>query len=384
MERKIKVAVIFGGMSSEHEVSIASALNVIGAINKDKYDVIKIGITKTGQWISGDHAIHYLASKGEQALLPAGLDKLVDEAKRFGWDSDSTVEITETANISGSMLPTKVVVSNSDKVGKVKLSEVDVVLPIVHGATGEDGAIQGFCKLANIPVVGCEILASAVAYDKIIANQIFDAVGIEHAPWLWFTKQEIFQNISEISDRIDEKLGSYPVFTKPANSGSSIGICKVHNRSELVPALELACKYDRRVVIEKGLNGRELEIAVLGEDQIFVSKVVAEIIPAHEFYDYESKYIESGSKTIVPANVPKSVIDRMAEAAKKAFRAIDGRGMARIDFFWSESDDKVYLNEINTIPGFTKISMYPVLMEKSGIPYSELIERLICDALRQR
>lgn len=250
-----------------------------------------------------------------------------------------------------------------------------MVFPVLHGCNGEDGTIQGLFELAGIPYVGCGVLASAVGMDKIYAKIIFEKAGIPQADYLYFTRKEIYGDVEGVVDKIEEKF-SYPVFVKPSNAGSSVGVSKAHDKNELKEALIYAARYDRKVLIEEFINGREVECAVLGNDDP-VASTVGEIIPGNEFYDYKAKYIDNTSKIKIPADLPEETVEQIRNYAVKAFKALDCSGLARVDFFVHKETGKVYINEINTMPGFTSISMYPMLWEESGISYPELIEKLI-------
>lgn len=347
MEKK-KVLVIFGGMSTEHEVSRVSASSVLYNINKEKYEIGVIGIDKEG---------NFLEYTGDYSNIPDN-----------NW-KEYTREIVD-------------VVSH--------IKQYDVAFPVLHGLYGEDGTIQGLFELLKIPYVGCKVLASSVAMDKIYTKIVLDRAEIKQTPSVYVKVEQdklvlVTDNFEEITDEkivlenIEAILG-YPLFIKPSNSGSSVGVCKAKNREELVSGINEAKKYDRKLLIEKGINCREIECAVLEQDGIVKASILGEILPAGEFYSYESKYEDENSGAIIPAALDETTSDFIRNTAIKAFKAIDGAGLSRVDFFVDKDTGDIYLNEINTLPGFTSISMYPKLWEKTGIPYSELLDVLIDNA----
>ncbi len=357
MKKKQRIGILFGGRSGEHEVSLRSAASILKAIDKKKYDVLPIGITKQGQWLSAGGAQALLAGESKQPLqLSAGAD-LVHQ--------------------SGNLTQT-----------------VDVVFPVLHGTFGEDGTIQGLFELADIAYVGSGVLGSAAGMDKDVMKKLFAAAGLPQTPHLALTRSE-WKADPKRCTRLIEKALQYPVFVKPANLGSSVGISKVHDRSELAAAMDLAAGFDRKLVIEQGVGGpgakpRELEVAVLGNDSPEAS-VVGEIVPNKEFYDYESKYADSPddpSVPIIPAKLTAAEVKEIRAMAVAAFRACDCAGLARVDFLMEPARKgkkaRIYLNEINTMPGFTSISMYPKLWEASGLPYKKLIDRLIALAVERQ
>lgn len=350
--KKLRVGVIFGGRSGEHEVSLVSATSIINALDKEKYDIVPIGITQDGRWVSSGRALHLLKSK----------DGLAQEPERF--------LVPE---------PNRQALISADGAGSAQLV-VDVIFPVVHGRYGEDGALQGLLELANIPYVGAGVLASAVGMDKVVQKQLFERAGLRVPPHVWFTAGKCKKDPKKVIAVTERKL-RYPVFVKPANTGSSVGISKAHSRAELGAAIAYACEYDLKVIIEQGVrNAREIECAVLGNDEPVVS-VPGEIIPSNEFYDYDAKYVDGKSQAIIPAKLPKKVAVQVQRVALAAYAIVDCAGMARVDFFVTKKANIVYLNEVNTIPGFTSISMYPKLWEASGISYSELLDRLIALAI---
>lgn len=351
---KLRVGVIFGGRSGEHQVSLVSATSVIVALDKSKYDVVPIGITPEGRWISSDAALALLKSGSGYENEPERF--LIPEPNR-----QSLVQLHEKAD---------------------PLLKLDVVFPVVHGTYGEDGTLQGLLELANMPYVGAGVLASAVGMDKIIQKQLHKQAGLPIVKYVWFLSADCVASPKKIASSVERSL-KYPVFVKPANTGSSVGIVKAHNRGELLEGLAIASGFDRKVIVEQGIkNVREIEISVIGNDYPEAS-VAGEIIPSNEFYDYDAKYVDGKSTAIIPAKLPAGVLKKLQKLAIKAFTTLDGAGMARVDFFVVKKSNAIYLNEINTIPGFTSISMYPKLWEASGIPYPALLDRLITLALER-
>lgn len=359
MRRKIRVGVLFGGQSSEHEVSLASARSVISAIDPDKYEVVPIGITRQGAW---------LASGDPMAALRAGIDPaslpLLESVLASDPTGEGKAELVQLAPAEGNG-------ALSAEMGK----PLDIIFPVLHGPFGEDGTVQGMLELRGVPYVGSGVLGSAVGMDKAAMKGLFIAAGLPVAPYLLVTRAEWRRAPEEVQLRAESML-SYPIFAKPANMGSSVGVSKVHGPSEFAEAVELAARYDRRILLEQGLDARECECAVLGNDDPQAS-VVGEVIPGNEFYDYRAKYVDDNSDLVIPANLPDKVSQEVRRLSVEAFKAVDAAGMARVDFFVARDMSKIWLNEINTIPGFTRISMYPKLWEASGLPYSSLITRLI-------
>ncbi len=350
---KLKVAVIFGGVSNEHDVSLISATNIISSIPADKYEVIPIGITKKGRWF------YY---PGDISLISSGT-----------WETNPDC-------VPCAILPDPIyggIVKFVD--GNMTVLKVDVVFPAVHGKNCEDGTLQGLLKLSGIPFVGSSCLASACCMDKAVTHIILEQCGIKMAKWCLTSRSELGK-IDEVATEISAKLG-YPLFVKPANSGSSIGVNKASDFEELKNAIKLASTHDKKVIVEETIVGREVECAVLGNENPFASGV-GEIVAQNEFYDYDSKYILSGSEVIISSDIPAEAVAKIRENAIKAYTALGCEGLSRIDFFYCENGD-VYLNEINNLPGFTPISMYPKLMEKMGISQPELIDRLITLALEK-
>lgn len=347
MQGKKTVAVIFGGQSSEHEVSRTSAMLMLRALDPEKYQVLPIGITKEGQWRIYTGPIEHIET-GEWEKYGVAVCLSPDATKKC---------FLKIVN------------------GMVKEIPVDVVIPVLHGAWGEDGTIQGLLELAQIPYVGCGVLASAVSMDKVFTKMIAKAARIPQAKYLWFYKSDLAERREKVMEQVERKLG-YPCFVKPSNAGSSVGISKAKSREELSRALDLAASYDRKVIVEEAIDAREFECAVLGNDVPVVSGV-GEILAAAEFYDYDAKYHNSDSRTVIPAELESEKVEKMRRIAKKIFRAVDGSGLARVDFFVDKKTGAVLFNELNTMPGFTPISMYPMLWVQAGMTETELMDRFI-------
>ena len=356
MTEKLRVGVIFGGQSGEHEVSLVSAQGIMSAMDKEKYEIIPIGITKGGRWLTSGEPMKLLQAGGPDAdaeQAEPGARELVVRGRR-----DLVPGTRETG-----------------------FPQVDVVFPVLHGPYGEDGTVQGLLELADIPYVGAGVLGSALGMDKIAMKAVFASHGLPVVEHVALKRKDWERDPEAMMELIEKELG-YPCFVKPANLGSSVGISKVHEPSELAPALALAARYDRRMLAERAVNAREIEVSVLGNDEPIAS-LPGEIVPSREFYDYIAKYVDDTSELIIPANLPPEITRRIQELAVVAFLAVDCAGMARVDFFLDKDTGELYVGELNTIPGFTPISMYPKLWEASGISYSELIDRLIELALER-
>ena len=351
---KIKVAVIFGGKSNEHDVSVVSAAHVIKSIPKDKYKVICIGITKKGHWVK------YM---GDVEDIPTG---------KWAEHSDNVPCVLSPDPLHKGFLA----IGEDGKVSQVK---VDCIFPVLHGKNGEDGTIQGLFDLAEIPYVGCDLISSANCMDKELTHTILEAHGIKTAKWCAMLESEL-DVLDEKCDQMEKEL-TYPMFVKPANCGSSVGISKVTNKQELKAGIKTAFSHDKKVVVEQGVTGIECEVAVMGNSKPFAS-TVGEIQAANEFYDYEAKYQNSESKTIIPATFSDNAIDAVRQQAIKAYKAMGCCGLARVDFFLCDNDT-IILNEINTLPGHTPISMYPQLMAHEGISFEEQEDKLIKLALER-
>ena len=341
---KTKLGLIFGGMSTENEVSVMSANSILQNLNKDKYEIYPIYITKEGDW--------------------------------YKYKKPDNIEIDQN-------------LSNTEKIENIirYLQDLDVIFPVLHGAFGEDGTIQGLFEMTKKPYVGCGVLASSVGMDKVYTKIIFNRANINQARYIYLKNHkgkyiyideefnEKYVTLDEIANMVENKLG-FPVFTKPSNSGSSVGINKAKNKEDLKEHIKYASQFDSKILIEEGINGQEVECAVLGNEEV-VASCVGEIKPAEEFYSYDAKYEDENSKTLIPANLDEKVSEEIRKLAVKAFKAIDGKGLSRVDFFVEKDNNKIYINEINTLPGFTKISMYPKLFEHVGIKYSDLLDKLI-------
>jgi D-alanine-D-alanine ligase len=377
MAKKIRVGILFGGRSGEHEVSLLSAASVLNAIDKKKFDVIPVGITKEGHWVTANDAQRLLggdAGKVSSHGLRAGDPQATSSAAIL---AKGEAVIVPPVPTSGKLVPfeTEALTNSSNALA------VDIVFPVLHGTFGEDGTIQGLFELAGIPYVGSGVLGSAAGMDKDVMKKLFSAAKLPIAKHISLLRSDWKQNPRKAVSKIEAAL-KYPLFVKPANLGSSVGISKVHDRKELAPALDLAASYDRKIVVEQGVGGkkqkpRELEVAVLGNSKPEAS-VVGEIVPAREFYDYEAKYESEGSELIIPAKLTRAESKQIREMAIAAFQACDCAGLARVDFLKEAgANGRLYLNEINTMPGFTSISMYPKLWQASGVGYTELITRLI-------
>lgn len=349
-KKRIRVGVIFGGRSGEHEVSLSSAQSIMAAMDEEKYEVIPIGITKEGRWIAGGDPMAALETHRQ------------DEASY------------ETALLGDPTQKGLIPLATRERGQEGRVS-VDVIFPVLHGPYGEDGTIQGLLELANVPYVGAGVLGSVLGMDKAAMKDIFRAHNLPIVAYRVYKRRDLDRNPIAVEEDIESELG-YPCFVKPANLGSSVGVSKVHDRTELGPALQLAATYDRKIVVEEAVNAREIECSVLGNDEPIAS-VLGEIIPCNEFYDYEAKYIDDRSELVIPADLPKDLAEQIRDIAIRAFLAVDCAGMARVDFLVERDSLEVYLNELNTIPGFTPISMYPKLWEATGLPYAELIDRLI-------
>ena len=351
---KLKLGVIFGGMSTEHDVSITSGTSVIKNLNKEKYEIYPIYIGKDGKW--------YKYSK-----------------------TVSKIDILQV----GEEIDEKVLISNPIEY----LQECDVIFPVLHGLYGEDGTIQGMLEILKKPYVGCKVLSSSICMDKAYAKIIFERAGINQAKYVYIKKENenyiyVDNNFSEenstlekIANIVEEKL-SYPVFVKPSNSGSSVGIKKAHNKEELINSIKYAGEFDRKILIEENINGREVECAVLGNKDAKAS-CVGEILPAEDFYTFDAKYKNAESRIVMPSEIPENISEEIRSMAVKAFKAADCTGLSRVDFFIENDTNRVIINEINTLPGFTQISMYPKLWEKMGVGYSDLLDKLIELALQK-
>lgn len=352
---KMKVAVLFGGVSSEHDVSVVSATSVLNNLDKEKYDVIMIGITKDGRWLEYTGDIADIAS--------------------MKWEN----ETARTAVISPDHSHHGLLLMDGNS---VEVCPIDVCFPVLHGKNGEDGTIQGLFELANIPYVGCDLLSSANCMDKVFTHIILENAGIPMAKWDFVTMRDMEQ-FEAVAERMEAKLG-YPMFVKPANAGSSVGVSKAKNREQLKEACYVALKEDSKAIVEEFIDGREVENGVLGNDDPVASTVCGEITPLVEFYTYEAKYQDASTKLELPAPISDELNEEIRRTAEKAYRAIGCKGLSRVDFFVKRDGSGIVLNEINTLPGFTSISMYPKLRGASGEPYAVLLDKLIALALERK
>lgn len=365
MDRKIRVGLIYGGKSGEHEVSLQTALAVIRAFDHSKYEIVPFYITKQGEWRSGPQ-------------LTGPVERV--ELLRFESDPAGTepgASSTALQPFFGAAHPDASGGRGSGEAPK----PLDVVFPLLHGTYGEDGTIQGLLEMANIPYVGAGVLASAVGMDKVMMKQVFASVGLPQCVYRHFTRSQWEKDSSYFLMEIEISVG-YPCFVKPANLGSSVGISKAKNRDELLEAVALAFQYDRKVIVEEFIDAREIEVSVLGNDEPIAS-VPGEIVSSNEFYDYKAKYVDGKSAMIIPAEIPPEKAEEARSMAIRAFQAIDGSGLSRVDFFMRKADGQLLINEINTMPGFTPYSMYPLLWKESGKPYRELLDDLIRLALER-
>jgi D-alanine-D-alanine ligase len=356
MSSKLRIGVIFGGRSAEHEVSLVSATSVINALDTEKYDVVPIGISPEGRWLSSADALRLLKQKISIANLPEHV---------FVPDPHHKALMAINAEVS----------SSASK-------PVDVIFPLIHGTYGEDGTIQGLFELADIPYVGAGVLGSAVGMDKVIQKQLLRQAKIPVTQDSSFLFKKYKANPKQYIASIERNL-RYPMFVKPPNLGSSVGISKAHDRKELTVAIDLAGQYDRKILVEQGVkNAREIECSVLGNDDP-VASIPGEVIPSNEFYDYDAKYVDGKSRAEIPAKLPKPVVKKIQNYAAAAFRILDCAGMARADFLVTRKTNRIFLNEINTLPGFTSISMFPKLWQASGVAYPQLLDKLIELALER-
>lgn len=358
-DRRIRVGVVFGGRSGEHDVSLRSAQTVMEALVEAGHEVVPIGVSRQGGWLTSGDPMRELQEQSPLFALSSG-------ERARGAVLDEVEALSLRARDSGELA---VIPANG------WAGSLDVIFPVMHGPMGEDGTVQGLFELAGLPYVGAGVMASAVAMDKSIAKQVLAQAGLPQTPWLTVLRKEWAHFPDAVVADVERELG-YPCFVKPVNLGSSVGVSKVRSATELPAAMAEAGRHDRKILIEKGVDARELEVSVLGNDEP-VASVVGEVVPGHEFYDYEDKYVDDSSQLIIPAPVPAEVSEEVRGLAMRAFRVLDCAGMARVDFFLERQTNRVLLNEVNTIPGFTAISMYPKLWEATGVPLPELVRRLI-------
>jgi len=358
MGRKLQVGIIFGGRSGEHEVSLMSARSVLGVLDPHRYEVTQIGISREGAWLTGEHVLEAMENGELEPLQVAAL--LPDPA----WAGIHVIRNSEY----GTMLDL--------------LSNLDLVFPVLHGTYGEDGTLQGLLEMADMAYVGAGVLGSSVGMDKGVFQSVMHANQIPVLETMVVLRSDLDKNMDLIISAA-EKMAPFPLFTKPANLGSSVGVSKCQNRADLLEGLMDAARYDRRILIQRGVNGREIEVSVLGNDAPEAS-VPGEVIPSREYYSYEAKYVDNASELLIPAPIPEVISQQARQLAVKAFKAIDCQGMARVDFLLDRVSGELYLNELNTIPGFTSISMYPKLWEANGLSYPRLVDRLIDLALERK
>jgi D-alanine-D-alanine ligase len=377
--RKLRVGVLFGGRSGEHEVSLLSAASVLKAIDRKKYGVVPIGISKEGRWLLAQHAEQLLngSAPAQGSVLRAGDPSSTPSAAVL---SKGEAVIVPPVPAAHAIMPFEQPGNN------VPAVDVDVIFPVLHGTFGEDGTIQGLLELADIAYVGAGVLGSAAGMDKDVMKKLFASAKLPIVKHVTVMRNEWECSPRKVLKSIEAKL-RYPLFVKPANLGSSVGISKAHDARELKSALDEAARYDRKLVVEQGVGGkknkaREIEVSVLGNDEPQVS-IAGEIVPVKEFYDYEAKYIDAGSELLIPAKISRKQLKEIQSLAVNAFRAVDCAGLARVDFLMDPKTEKIYVNEINTMPGFTAISMYPKLWAASGLSYPELIDRLLQLALER-
>ncbi|MGC5328558.1 D-alanine--D-alanine ligase [Brevibacillus sp. SYSU BS000544] len=345
MTNKIRLGIIYGGKSSEHEVSLRTALSIMQAVDPDKYEITPVYVQLDGNWVKGEKIAGQLEAVEKLRLT----------------ESTATENLPATTQSAAPVLA----------LGQ----EIDVVFPVIHGPNGEDGTIQGLLELADIPYVGAGVMASAVGMDKWMMKNVFAQYGLPQVKFVGVLRSQLDNDIASVISRIEAEIG-YPCFIKPANMGSSVGISKAKDRESLQEALLVAAKFDRRIVVEAFVKVRELEIGVLGNEELQTS-VVGEVIAAKEFYDYEAKYKGAGTELQIPAIISQELEEEIVSTAKLAYQALDGSGLSRVDFFYDEENQKLYINEINTMPGFTPFSMYPMLFQAAGISYRELIDKLV-------
>lgn len=369
MGKRMRVGILFGGQSGEHEISLLSARSIMRALDKEKYEIVPLGITRDGHWITRGNPLKELVQASnlwqkEQLLANGGIAEAPANGDAAGRE----------------LVPADPTRAEMIALGS-PLGGLDVIFPVLHGPHGEDGTVQGLLELAGVPYVGAGVAGSALGMDKALFKQVMVANGLPVPRWRLVLRSRWRRERAAVVAELEEVL-PYPLFVKPANLGSSVGISKAHDRPELIAGLDDAARYDRRLLVEQGIHAREIEVSVLGNDDPIAS-VPGEIIPGREFYDYAAKYIDDTSELLIPAPIPPETARRAQELAVAAFRAADIAGMARVDFLLDRDDGTLYLNELNTIPGFTAISMYPKLWAASGIPYPELLDRLIALALER-
>jgi D-alanine-D-alanine ligase len=401
--KRIRVGVVFGGKSGEHEVSLQSARSVMSALDRDRYELVPIAIDKAGRWHGGEQALQLLNGQGQEFLSGSEVQAAIaDAGQSADKEASSSAAVSTEVKEAGTPQPQAagagVGEQNGDgeQVGDGDLliapvqgelvphtvvGDIDVVFPVLHGSYGEDGTIQGMLEMLGLPYVGAGVLASAAGMDKVVMKSLFATAGLPQVRYTHYLRSQWEKSPEDVIADIENQLG-YPCFVKPANLGSSVGISKAKDRDSLRRALAEAARYDRKIIVEEGVDAREVEVAVLGNEQPIAS-VPGEIVPCNEFYDYRAKYIDGKSMLIIPADLSDELTQQVRQFAIRAFQAIDCSGLARVDFFIERQTERVLVNEINTMPGFTEFSMYPKLWEATGIGYRELIDRLIQLALER-
>ncbi|MBP7227676.1 MAG: D-alanine--D-alanine ligase [Longilinea sp.] len=382
--QKLNLGLLFGGRSGEHEVSLQSARSIMDVLSPERYQVTQIGITRRGQWVTGAHALEDMQQGRNDRLTPVTLLNYADTPTLCAITPISSSTPLSRVDLS----PIQSGIQGFEQLSQgqwiaTPLSRLDILFPILHGSYGEDGCLQGLCEMLDLPYVGAGVLGSAVGMDKALFKDVMRAHGIPVLDSRLYTRRQIEQNAKAVLDEILASL-PLPIFTKPANLGSSVGITCCRTQGELLEGLHEAAAYDRRILVERGLvSPREIEVAVLGNDHPQAS-IAGEIIPSDTFYSYDAKYVDGRSQLLIPAPLPEALHEQVRQLALAAYRAADCAGMARVDFLLTRETNELYLSEINTLPGFTPISMYPKLWQVSGLPYPDLIDRLVALALERK
>jgi D-alanine-D-alanine ligase len=401
--KRIRVGVVFGGKSGEHEVSLQSARSVMSALDRDRYELVPIAIDKAGRWHGGEQALQLLNGQGQDLLGGSEVQAAIaDAGQSADKEASSSAAVSTEVKEAGTPQPQAAGAGVEERSGDgghdgdgdlliapvqgelvphTVVGDIDVVFPVLHGSYGEDGTIQGMLEMLGLPYVGAGVLASAAGMDKVVMKSLFATAGLPQVRYTHYLRSQWEKSPEDVIADIEDQLG-YPCFVKPANLGSSVGISKAKDRASLRRALAEAARYDRKIIVEEGVDAREVEVAVLGNEQPIAS-VPGEIVPCNEFYDYRAKYIDGKSMLIIPADLSDELTQQVRQFAIRAFQAIDCSGLARVDFFIERQTERVLVNEINTMPGFTEFSMYPKLWEATGIGYRELIDRLIQLALER-
>jgi D-alanine-D-alanine ligase len=363
-ERRLRIGVLFGGRSGEHEVSLQSARAVMAALEEAGHDVVPIGVTRQGRWLVSGDPLHALSSgdaAGERSVT------MLPEPGRSGL----VPVVSGQLSLASADEP---LTTDHRPLTTASVGSLDVLFPVLHGTFGEDGTVQGLFELAAVPYAGAGVLGSALGMDKVVQKTLWRGMGLPVVDFVSLKRRDLETDLGGVISRIEVAIG-YPCFTKPANLGSSVGVSKTRNRAELEAGLHIAARYDAKILVERGVDARELECGVLGNDEPIAS-VVGEILPGADFYDYRAKYLDTGSQALIPADISPDLADEVRRMAVAAFKAVDAAGLARVDFFLERGTDRLYVNEINTMPGFTEISMYPKLWQASGLSFSELVTRV--------